>query len=239
MGLLAVFFTGFYTFRMVGLTFHGEPRSETAAEPEPVGLNVKLPLGVLGVLATVTGFLNMVPVKKVTDAKIDYLHQWLDGPEELSALTVHHYAELLETQAGYASGAIGGSEVTTVLVSAALSLGLAIAGAVAGFRLYATDPVEYTERLGGLRDLLAANYYQDEYQVWLAESVAVPLSRAADRFDQGVVDGVVNGTSSVSLFSGRRIRRLQTGVVTNYAALLTLGLVALLVIAGVAGGWLP
>ena len=45
-----------------------------------------------------------------------------------------------------------------------------------------------------------------------------------------VVDGVVNGVSSASLFSGRRVRRLQSGVVTNYAALLTLGLVAGLVI---------
>ncbi|MDY6779797.1 MAG: proton-conducting transporter membrane subunit, partial [Halobacteria archaeon] len=27
MGLVAVFFTGYYTFRMVALTFHGEPRS--------------------------------------------------------------------------------------------------------------------------------------------------------------------------------------------------------------------
>jgi NADH dehydrogenase subunit L (EC 1.6.5.3) len=62
MGLIAVFFTGFYTFRMVFLTFHGNPRSETAREPENVGMNIKIPLTILGILAATTGFLNMTPV---------------------------------------------------------------------------------------------------------------------------------------------------------------------------------
>lgn len=64
MGLLAVPVTAFYTFRMVFLTFHGEPRSETARDPEPVRWNVKGPLTVLGTLAVVTGFINMVPVQE-------------------------------------------------------------------------------------------------------------------------------------------------------------------------------
>ena len=81
------------------------------------------------------------------------------------------------------------------------------------------------------------NYYQDEYQVWLATGVTAPIARAADKFDQGVIDGVVNGISSVSLFSGSRVRRLQTGVVSNYAAFITIALVVLLVVFGVTGGW--
>ncbi|PSP68468.1 hypothetical protein BRC79_05610, partial [Halobacteriales archaeon QH_8_67_27] len=64
----------------------------------------------------------------------------------------------------------------------------------------------------------------------------VPLARAADKFDQGVVDGVVNGVSSVSLFTGSRFRRIQSGVVSNYAALMTLSLVLLLVVFVVLGG---
>jgi NADH-quinone oxidoreductase subunit L len=80
------------------------------------------------------------------------------------------------------------------------------------------------------------NYYQDEYQVWLADATA-RVARAADTFDQGIIDGTVNGMSSVSLVSGSRIKRVQTGIVTNYAALLSLGLVALLVVLGLLGGW--
>ncbi|ERH12406.1 MAG: hypothetical protein J07HB67_01425 [halophilic archaeon J07HB67] len=48
----------------------------------------------------------------------------------------------------------------------------------------------------------------------------------------------MNGVSSLSLSSGSRIRRVQTGVVSNYAALVTLGLTALLVGFGLYEGWL-
>ena len=118
-----------------------------------------------------------------------------------------------------------------------MSLALALGGVLAAARLYnVPDPAEHTDRLGGLKTLLVHNYYQDEYQVWLAEGVTVPLAQAADKFDQGVVDGVVNGVSSVSLFAGSRLRRIQSGVVVNYAALMTLSLVLLLVAFVLAGG---
>ncbi|USZ68756.1 NADH-quinone oxidoreductase subunit L [Halorussus salilacus] len=232
MGLLAVFFTGFYTFRMVALTFHGEPRTDTARNPHGVGWNVKVPLAVLGVLAAVAGLVNMVPVQKVLGVEgIDFLHQWLDaGPE---ALTAHHYADLIP----YSSAYVGG-EVTTVLLSAGVSLGLALAGAGLAWKLYAVpSPVEHTDKLGSAKTVLFNNYYQDEFQVWLATGLTLPLARVADKFDQGVIDGVVNGVSSVSLFGGDRIKRVQSGVVTNYAFLLTTGLVVLLVVLGLMGGW--
>ncbi|MFC7045494.1 NADH-quinone oxidoreductase subunit L [Halobacteriaceae archaeon GCM10025711] len=229
MGLVAVFFTGFYTFRMVGLTFHGEPRSETAEDPHGVRWNVKFPLVVLGVLAATIGLVNMTPVAELTGAHIEFLHAWLEGPLEQTAAGEYHH--LLE-----------GAGVTAVelnpLAPGAVSLALALLGAGLGYRLYAVpEPVAYTDKLGAAKTLLYNNYYQDEYQVWLATGLTRPVARAADAFDQGVVDGVVNGVSSVSLFSGSRIKRIQTGVVTNYAALLTLGLVALLVLVGLSGGW--
>ena len=232
MGLVAVFFTGFYTFRMVFLTFHGEPRTETARDPHGVRWNVKAPLVVLGTLAVVAGVVNMVPIEKLLGiGGIDFLHQWLDGGFE--SLTAHHYGDVLP----YSSSYIGG-EAATVAIGAAVSLGLALAGAGLAFKLYnVPEPVEHTDRLGNAKTLLYNNYYQDEYQVWLAEEVVRPIARVADKFDQGVVDGVVNGVSSVSLVAGSRMRRVQTGVVSNYAVLLTLGLTALLVVFGLMGGW--
>ncbi len=231
MGLLAVFVTGFYTFRMVLLTFHGEPRSDTARNPHGVGWNVKGPLAVLGVLAAVLGVINLVPVELATGLNVDFLHDWLAHGGE--TLTSEYYEELLPYESVYPVGELG-----TTLVSAALSLGLALAGAGLAWRLYnVPDPVEHTDRLGRLKTLAFNNYYQDEYQVWLAEGVGVRLARAADTFDQGVIDGVVNGVSSVSLVSGSRLRRIQTGVVSNYAALLTIGLVVLLLVVGLLGGW--
>jgi NADH-quinone oxidoreductase subunit L len=230
LGLVAVLLTGFYTFRMVLLTFHGEPRTETAADPHGVGWNIKLPLVVLGILAAVGGVINMVPLQELTGIHLEFLHDWLANG--VGDATGHHYTDLIESVAGYHAADL------TSLVPAAVSLGLALAGAGLAWRLDAVpEPTEHTRRLGSLRTLLAHNYYQDEYQVWLAEGVTQPLARIADIFDQGVIDGVVNGLSSLSLFVGGRLRRLQSGVVVNYAALLTLGLVVLLVAFGLYGGW--
>jgi NADH-quinone oxidoreductase subunit L len=229
MGLLAVFFTGFYTFRMVLLTFHGEARSETARNPHGVGWNVKMPLVVLGTLAVVAGFINMVPVADITGLEIEFLHQWLE--HGIQGVNSEHYGELIHDVAGYTA-----AEVPSV-IPAVVSLALALAGAGLAYVLYSGPaPDAHTDRLGSIKTLLMSNYYQDEYQVWLADATA-RVARAADTFDQGVIDGVVNGVSSVSLFSGSRLKRVQTGVVTNYAALLSLGLVALLVVFGLLGGW--
>jgi NADH-quinone oxidoreductase subunit L len=237
MGLLAVFFTGFYTFRMVFLTFHGEPRTETARKPHGVRWNVKFPLVVLGVLAATIGFINMVPLQELTGIHLEFLHDWLAGPDEggwAEALVTssHHYEELLHDVAHVEAAGL------SPLIPGAFSLLFAFAGVGLAWSLYNVDePTEHTDRLGSLKTVLMHNYYQDEYQVWLATGVTYPLARAADKFDQGVVDGVVNGISSVSLFSGDRVRRIQTGVVGNYATLITLAMVALLVAFGLIGGW--
>jgi NADH-quinone oxidoreductase subunit L len=223
-------FTGFYTFRMVFLTFHGEPRTDTARDPHTFGWNVKAPLAVLGVLAAVTGFINMAPVAKLTGANIDFLHIWFE--HGLANVTVEHYGDLLHDVGGVTAADLG------PLGPGALSLALALVGAGLAYRLYGgADPEEHTEKLGVARDVLFNNYYQDEYQVFIANSVVRPIAAVADRFDQGVVDGAVNGVSSVSLTSGRTVRRLQTGIVSNYAVLLTLGLTALLLAFALMGGW--
>ena len=227
-GLIAVFVTGFYTIRMVLLTFHGEPRSDAARNAHGVGWSVKAPLVVLGVLAVVAGFVNMLPVAEVLNLDITYLEHWL--AHGVGDATGEHYYELVEEFAGY------GASVSSLL-AAVVSLVVALAGAGLAYALYSgRSPRSHTDRLGALKPLLMHNYYQDEYQVWLANGTA-RAARAVSTFDNGVVDGVVNGVSSISLLSGDRIKRLQTGVVTNYAALLSLGLVVLLVAFGLLGGW--
>ncbi|MGA9400490.1 NADH-quinone oxidoreductase subunit L [Haladaptatus sp.] len=230
MGLIAVFFTGFYTFRMVFLTFHGEPRTDTARDPKGVGWNVKFPLIVLGILATVGGLVNMGPVANLLDASnIEFLHAWLNGP--VASTSVHHYEELVNATYGEPAS-------FSSLISSLVSLAFALAGLALAWSLYnVPEPIEHTDKLGGAKTLLFNNYYQDEYQVWLATGITLPVARAVDKFDQGVIDGVVNGVSSVSLFGGSRVKRVQDGIVTNYALMLVLSFVILLLILGFTGGW--
>jgi NADH-quinone oxidoreductase subunit L len=46
-------------------------------------------------------------------------------------------------------------------------------------------------------------------------------------FDKGVLDGAVNGVGKIALFTGSRVRRLQTGYIRNYALGLAAGVVVL------------
>ena len=230
MALLAVFLTGLYTFRMVALTFHGRARSEAAEQPHAVGWSIKIPLIVLGVLSAVAGFINMKPVAVATGTDIEYLAQWLNGGFDETAYST--YAGLVQTVAGFEAVDLA------PFAPALLALVLAVAGAGLGWKLYAVpDPSEPTTRLGSARDLAVANYYQDELQVWLADGVTRRTARASDSFDQVVIDGTVNGISTVSLGISDRVRRVQTGLVTEYAALIAMGVLVLLVAFGLYGGW--
>lgn len=233
MALAAVFLTGFYTFRMVALTFHGEPRSDHAAAAPAASWSMKVPLIVLGVLAAVAGLLNMKPVAEAINVDILFLEGWLDGEfggyEETAYGT---YRGLVETSAQMSVADIA------PFLPAAVALLLALLGAGLGYRLYAvSDPEEPVERLGAAHNLVDANYYQDEIQVWLAEGLTARISQAANTFDQVAIDGAVDGTSAVSLRTSEQVRRIQTGVVTQYAALIALSLVILLVVFALYGGW--
>jgi NADH-quinone oxidoreductase subunit L len=244
LGLVAVVVTALYTFRMVLLTFHGEPRTDQAESPDPVAWSMKLPMVVLGVLATVAGVLNLGTIKEFVGTENLFLAEWLDGatidgvPDELLSpageyvLSEHHYATRLEEFAGY--------EVESIspLGPGVLALALALAGAGAAWYLYAEDdPEPQTTRLGRLRTVLANNYYQDEYQVWLARNLTLPTANRSNRFDRSIVDGFVNAAGAVTLELGSRFRRLQTGIVSNYATLLALALGLLVLLFAVAEGW--
>jgi len=242
LGLVAVVITAFYTFRMVLLTFHGEPRTERAADPDPVAWSMRLPMLVLGVLAVVAGVLNLGTIKEFIGEGNLFLVEWLDGAtlDGFGGLTVDgefalgesHYATQLHDFAGYELQGL------SPLGPGVLALVLAVVGVAGAWYLYRGDePDAHMTRLGRVRTVLANNYYQDEYQVWLARDVTLPAALASNRFDQGIIDGIVNGVGAVTLALGTRFRRIQTGVVSNYAALLVLGLVLLLVVFGLAGGW--
>jgi len=241
-GLLAVVLTAFYTFRMVFLTFHGEPRTEIAEKPHAIGWNMKGPLAVLGILSVVAGVLNMGVIKEFIGENNLFLKEYLDGAT-LDAnlgsggweLSYSHYSTVLseEYAAGYEAAAI------SPLGPGAVAVVLAVVPVIAAWYLYRGPAVEpKMTKLGGARTVLMNNYYQDEYQVWLARGVTIPAAKIANKFDQGVIDGLVDGAGGVSLFTGERFRRIQTGVVTNYAALLSLTFLILIVVFALVGGWI-
>ena len=97
------------------------------------------------------------------------------------------------------------------------------------------DPLP--ERLGVAGRLFQHAYYFDEI---IANLVRGPVTRGAEwlnrGFDLGIIDGAVNGVATLVRDAGGRLRRVQTGLVRNYALGVVLGAVALLVFLAVRAG---
>jgi len=71
-----------------------------------------------------------------------------------------------------------------------------------------------------------------EHKYWVDEfynkTIVQPLRRLAGwfaRFDRKGIDGVVNGTGSVSVSVGERLRHLQNGLIPTYVLSIFIGVV--------------
>ncbi|MFM8178958.1 MAG: NADH-quinone oxidoreductase subunit L, partial [Candidatus Kapaibacterium sp.] len=80
-------------------------------------------------------------------------------------------------------------------------------------------------------DLLWNKYRLDEaYQTLFVDSTfALSNSALWKVFDVRIVDGAVNGTAKLVEMFGQRLRRVQTGIVQNYAVVMLAGIVMLLI----------
>jgi len=115
-----------------------------------------------------------------------------------------------------------------------IALAIATVGILIGVRMYGRglvdgkDP-EY-ERLGALAPVLANAYYID---LGLSRLVSGPVtafaSFLANVIDREVIDGAVNGIGNVFRDAGGGLRRIQTGLVRNYALGIVAGTVALII----------
>jgi NADH-quinone oxidoreductase subunit L len=134
----------------------------------------------------------------------------------------------------------GVREVTasSFLQGAALS-GLALLAALVGLFIGSTiyrrglnaDGSDPEQRyLGGFQKVLANAYYFNDAIAWF---VRVPGTIFANFLARGVdkntIDGAVNGIGKVTREGGVGLRRLQTGLVRNYALAIVGGTVLLLV----------
>ena len=138
-----------------------------------------------------------------------------------------------------------------------LSLLVAIAGISVAYKFYVTSPEiseELAERFAGAHRTLSNKYYVDELYNATVVSGTFASGRGLWTFDRNVVDGAVNGTSWLTVVSSwcsgltdrtvvdglvnlvgwivqetsLAFRRLQTGLVQNYALLMLFGIFAFL-----------
>ncbi len=216
-GVATALLTAFYMMRSYMLTFEGRPRWPLAPEvrPKESPWTITAPLWILGVLSLVGGFIGL-PAVFGEDA--NWIHHYLsgeEGPVAEAALSGHHVPAALEW------GLI------------ALGSLIALAGVLWARAFYGRHELKgdalLRERFGALYRWWQGKYFWDEfYEKTIVRLVIGGAERGLAPFDQRVVDGTVNGLARFMEGLSGVLRRLQTGIVQNYALAIVLGVVVIL-----------
>ena len=228
-GLVAAVFTAFYMTRQVWLVFydgerweksehmadHGDGTADAgsghAPKPHESPLIMLIPLFALAGLALVGAAVDL----PFEHNHINLLDQWL--------------APILRTAPEITPSSFGAAFALSTI-----ALVIAIVGIVVGRAVYKNgldpdglDPGE--KRLGAVGKVFDNGYYFDSGIARLvsgpATAVATFLSEGVDR---GVIDGAVNGVGHAFRGLGGGLRKVQTGLVRNYALAIVFGAVLLL-----------
>jgi NADH-quinone oxidoreductase subunit L len=200
----AVFLTAYYIFRAWFLAFSGDTTRDASLPHAHEGpWTMQVPLVVLSALALGSGLLIFWP----------------------------NFQGLLLNGAG-ASG-IPPVYGTTDLVLSAVSVLLAVSGIAVAWSLWGNGKVYVlpaSSPAQPVRRLLLDRYYIKAGYDWIGLKAVYTVARAADFFDQYVIDGTVHGFERMFAALSDRLRRIQTGVVSDYAAYVVAGLIALFVL---------
>jgi NADH-quinone oxidoreductase subunit L len=198
--IAGAFMTAFYTFRLLFLAFSGSPRmsKETLHHAHESPWVMTVPLGVLALGTAVAGFALGLPSEESNFMRL------------LAPVFEPH-------EAGHSMIVMG------------LSIIVFTAGLALAFYMYKLTPVR-AEAIGQPRTwvqalLLNAWYVDRIYDRLIVQplyALSVVLARA---FDQGVIDGIVNGVARMVVAWGAGLRQLQSGYVANYALTMLAGAV--------------
>ena len=220
-GIITAVLTAFYVTRALWMTFFGEPRDHHLydhAHESPAVMT--LPLAALAVGSAVLGLVIGFP------PDLGFIHGFLNPVFEHCVPAPNI---LLDTCAHP-------EPIWSVTIAlAAVSVAAGVIGILIGLSMYVRhrpDPAAVTRASGPIYRLLVNKYYIDE----LYDRRIVDLLRGFFgvlwAFDVHVIDGIANGLGRLAYLGGAAGRRLQTGVVGNYALTIVVGLFVMLVAYG-------
>jgi NADH-quinone oxidoreductase subunit L len=222
-GLITALMTSFYMWRLMYMTFYGEPRSHVHAHESPKVMTY--PLIALAGGSAIVGWLAVPASWTLFPDGFRVFHHWLE-----------HYF-----------GAEHGEHHIPELILSSLSVVAAITGIYIASRLY------LKVWNGALYKLLLNKWYVDEiYDFLFVNGLAKGGGSLLARFDVNVIDGGVNGAgwmtrfgSNISIWwdtwivdglvrltafvvklAGYPTRLLQTGYVQSYALVFVAGVLA-------------
>lgn len=259
-GFLVALLTAFYMFRLIIITFHGEPRDhhkfEHAHESPFV---MAMPLTVLAILSI---FIFYTP-NPVSAEQGWFLTKWIDSPEVHAPNSTRFdfmQSNMVEQASLSEHGEIMYSEQYTEAMHSAhypamfLSLFVAVLGILTAFAFYQWKKVDVDKLVASVKPLYNFSlnkWFFDEFYQKTFVAGLFGFSRLMYWFDSKIVDGIVNGSASLthalstfiggfdkyvidglvnfmaylSGFFGLLFRRVQTGKVQTYIVLVIFSII--------------
>ena len=227
---LAAGMTAFYMFRALFMTFFGQSRVDehVAHHIHESPKMMTIPLMVLAVLSVIGGYVGVPHILGGANHIHEFLAPVLGGGGEPAKA---HAGISLLSQAWASGGEGGGHGAALEFLMMVVSVVIALIGIGIAYLFYVKNPALpklAAERWKGLYKLVYNKYYVDEiYEILFVNSLKNLGTGLWKGFDDFVIDGTINGTAYlIGLLSGA-MRKMQTGLVQNYAFAMVIGGVVL------------
>ncbi|MCE5322989.1 NADH-quinone oxidoreductase subunit L [bacterium] len=240
-GAIGAFITSTYMFRLIYMTFHGEPKNhEIHAHESPKVMLV--PLAILAALAICAGYVG-TPFENAFE-------------HSMAPVLGHHYEMVLENVLDSAHMPHGFHVPVFLIGTSAALLGILLATMIWKWHVIKIEKLEPV--FGWLANIVENKYYIDEiyhatvirgimlvagilfwFDKWIIDYVIVNgvgylslvISKVWGWCDRNIVDGLVNLTGWITGTAGRGLRYIQTGVTEQYVFLLVVSIALMSVIA--------
>ena len=230
-GAVAAGMTTFYMFRALFMTFWGECRADDHVKhhihESPRIMTV--PLMVLAIASVLGGYLGVPHLLGGANHIHEFLAPVLGGAEPAKA----HAGITLLSQAWASGGEAGGHSAALEFLMMAVSVVIALIGIGIAYLFYVKNPAlpkQFAENFRGLYKLVFNKYYIDElYEALFVKSLKGLGIGLWKGFDDFIIDGTVNGIAYLVGWISSVMRRIQTGLVQNYAFSMIIGGVILAV----------
>lgn len=227
LGIITAAFTAIYIFRIYFMTFEGKEKfsakggfaaggDHNKIHPHESPKVMTIPLIALAVLSAVGGFIGLPEIFAGENGNI--LHNWLAPvfkSSERKLTQFNSYSHL--------------TEYLLIFISVTVALSAIF---YAGF-VYLKKPgiaVKTSVRFKRLYNLLLNKYFVDEvYDAAIVNPVVKGSQNILWKItDNKLIEGFVNGTGKLINIISASIRKIQTGVVQDYAILMAIGILAAL-----------
>lgn len=214
LGVITAALTAFYAFRLLFVAFYGKSRidKKTERHVHESPSTMVVALVILAVLTVFGGYVGLPSFLGVGNAIDEFLH-----PVFADSTMILPPADSV-------------AEEVTLLGVAILAV---VAGFFAAYWIYIRKwglAARMTKGAQWLYDIVYNKYYVDEaYTEGIVKPLRMLAGILAETVEERSIDRAVNGLAQIIGLAGEGLRRLQTGLVRNYALAMFIGVVAILI----------